>query len=367
MESVAKERNLKLKNGLWVCDIAVGGRRVRQVVGTSKAQARDALTKIRSRLLDEKNELRKRAGKDERIAFAKFADEFMKTYSKPNKKSWRRDEVSLVHLKDHFKGQTLQDIMAEEVERYKAKRRDEAASPATVNRELACLKTLLTKAVEWGKIDRNPAARVRKFPERNIRERILTRDEIQLLLAAAAPHLRPILVVALGTGMRRGEILCLRWRSVDFSHGFILVEDSKSGKSRKVPVSSLVRESLKAMKPEGEFVFMNPNTRTHVQDVKAAFRGACQRAALKGVTFHSLRHTAASAMIEAGVDVVTVGRILGHSSIVMTQRYCHPTPENMKLAVEKLADAVGPSQLVTKDVMERETGIQTGTPSYVEN
>ena len=130
----------------------------------------------------------------------------------------------------------------------------------------------------------------------------------------------------------------LRWRDVDFVKGFILIEDSKSGKARKIPMNGLILDLLRDMKGESDFVFPNAETKTHVLDVKTAFRGACRRAGITGLRFHDLRHTAASRMIEAGVDLVTVSRILGHASIQMTMRYAHPTPENMRLAVEKLSD-----------------------------
>jgi len=151
-------------------------------------------------------------------------------------------------------------------------------------------------------------------------------------------ELRPALIVALNTGMRKNEILSLRWRDVDFVKGFIHIADSKSGRSRDIPMNGLVFETLHAMARQREFVFENRETRTRIMDVKTAFHGACRRAEIKGVRFHDLRHTAASRMVEAGIDLVTVSKILGHSSIQMTMRYAHPTPENMRLAVRKLGE-----------------------------
>jgi integrase len=207
---------------------------------------------------------------------------------------------------------------------------------------------MLSKAVDWDKLRVNPAGKVKKFREAPARERILDAAEARRLIDCAGPGLRPVLVIALNTGMRRGEILSLRWRDVDTVKGFILIGDSKSGRSRKIPMNGAVFEALASLKQSGEFVFQNGSTDSHVLDVKTAFHGACRRAkkdpedekdpGIQGLRFHDLRHTAASRMVAAGIDLVTVSKILGHSSITMTMRYAHPTPENMRLAVHKLGE-----------------------------
>jgi integrase len=247
------------------------------------------------------------------------------------------------------------DIGAEEVERFKAQRKGETVvrfrakkktltSPATVNRELACLKTVFNKAVEWGRLENNPIRRVRKFKESNPREQILSAAEALSLVENAAPSIRPILIVALHTGMRRNEILSLKWKNIEFAREYILIEDSKSGRSRKVPMNAAVLEALRARPRDSEFVFFNPETKDHIKDIKTALRAACRRAEIKGRRLHDLRHTAASKMIEAGVDLVTVSKILGHASIQMTMRYAHPTTENMRRAVERLAEILNPTR-----------------------
>ncbi len=339
MREPKKERNLKQIEGKWYVDFTFHGRRIRQFAGLTKDQARNVLAKLRIDKLDESLGF-KRPGSDEPIPFDKFSKDFLELYSKQNKKSWRRDEASIKVLKHFFRGAALQEIGPEQVERFKAKRKADV-SPASVNRELACLKTIFAKAVEWGKIPENPVKAVKKFKENNVKERILNGAEARKLLECAAAGIRPVLIVALNTGMRRNEILSLKWRGVDFVKGFILIEDSKSGKSRKVPMNAAVFETLKALPRSSEHVFFNPETKDHIKDIKTAFRAACVRAEIKGLRLHDLRHTAASKMIEAGVDLVTVSRILGHSTIQMTMRYAHPTPENMRRAVEKLGEILG--------------------------
>jgi integrase len=237
----------------------------------------------------------------------------------------------------------LNDIGPQLVENYKAKRkaditpRKTIVTEATINREIALLKTIFNKAVEWGKIDVNRLAKVKKFKENHNKDmRILKDHEAIRLINSANSHLKPILIIALNTGMRRGEILSLKWEHVNFKKGLIFIKNSKSG-DREIPMNYMVFETLKELPQDHEYVFFNPKTETHIKDVKNSFKVTCKNANINSLRFHDLRHSAASRMIQAGVDLVTVSRILGHSSIQMTMRYIHTTTEIMRDAVEKLA------------------------------
>jgi integrase len=200
------------------------------------------------------------------------------------------------------------------------------------------------RAVEWGKIEFNPILKVKKFREPDGRERILTAEEMRCLIDAAPAHLKPVLVIALNTGMRRNEILSLKWANINPGQRFIFIGDSKSGKSRKVPMNGMVIEAFKQIPRNSEYVFFNPETKGPIKDVKTAFKSACGKAKINGLRLHDLRHTAASRMVEAGIDLVTVSKILGHSSIQMTMRYAHPTPENMQRAVDSLEKCFNPGE-----------------------
>jgi integrase len=361
-----KDRNLKFQDGKWYIDFTSQGKRIRQFGGYTKEQARNTLAKIRIEKLDEKLGFKK-PEKSEPVPFEEFADDFLEDYCKQNKRSWKRDEFSLNSLKEFFKGNTLQNIGAEKIERFKAKRKAEV-SPSTVNRELACLKTLFNKAVEWEKIEKNPAVTVKKFREPNARERILSPEEARHLIECASPGLRPVLIVALNTGMRRNEILSLKWEDVDFGKSFVLISNSKSGKSRKVPMNATVYETLRALpQASSDYVFFNSETKTHIKNIRTAFLSACRSAEIKGVRLHDLRHTAASKMIEAGADLVTVSKILGHASIQMTMRYAHPTPDNLRLAVGRLGEILGPPRQKVDMPSETAVEIKSVTPSTLSN
>jgi len=326
------------KNGKWIIDFTYKNRRVRRVIGDSKKDAESAMIRIKNDILTEKYGFARRK---KQILFEYFANEYFELHSK-EKKSCETDKFHIARLKSFFNGKTLSSITPDLIERYKSKRKQEV-SGATVNRELACLKSMFSKAIDWGKADQNPVKKVEFFKENNVKERILTDEEIKQLLETASisdsVYLKLFLIVALNTGMRRSEILSLKWENLNFAKRFILIEDSKSGRSRKVPMNEIVIDSLKIVDKIDKYVFFNSKTKTRIKEIKTSFITACKRAEIKGVNIHALRHTSATKMInDAGVDVVTAGKILGHSSIKMTLRYCHPSEETMHRAVEKLGE-----------------------------
>jgi len=330
-----KDRNLKFIDGKWYVDFTFNKKRIRAFGGYTKDQARNTLTKMRMEKLNEKMGFKKQEKKPE-ISFEKFADEFIELYAKQNKKSWERDEWSLKNLKPFLKNKMLREIGPELIENYKVKRKTKV-SEATINREIALLKTIFNKAVEWGKIDANPLSKVKKFKENHLKDmRILKDEEALKLIDSANSHLKPILIIALNTGMRRSEILSLKWEHLNFKIGLISVKDSKSG-DHEVPMNYMVFDTLKELPQNHEYVFFNPKTKTYIKDVKNSFKAACSNAKIEGLRFHDLRHSAASRMIQAGVDLVTVSRILGHSSIQMTMRYVHSTTDIIRDALDKLA------------------------------
>ena len=348
--------------GKWVIDFTCRGKRITRVIGPSKREAEAALAAMKADIMREKYGFGRVR---QEVLFESHSSEYLEIYAKQNKRSWARDETSIDHLKRFFRGRNLSDITPELIEKYRQARRAEGIAPATANRELACLKTIFAKAVEWGKTEINPAQKVKKFREPSSRERILTEDETRRLLPASSPELRPILITALGTGMRRGEILGLRWTDLDFTRGIISITSSKSGNGRKVPMSGAVAAALGAIPHRGEYVFHNPKTGTHVKDIKTAFRAACARAkknpedkkdpGIVGVRFHDLRHSFASHALELGADIMTVSRILGHSSIMMTAKYLHPSGESMRLAVEKMGEFMEQSREKVETSESRQT------------
>ena len=154
-----------------------------------------------------------------------------------------------------------------------------------------------------------------------------------------SPHLKPIITVALNTGMRRAEILGLTWNQVDLEARMIKVERTKSGRVRYIPINDdLFKQILKLKSDNGEspFVFLNPETKRPFLDMKTPFKRACRISGIEGMRFHDLRHTFASRLIERGIDIETVRDLCGHSSIKVTERYVHTTDDRKRKAVETL-------------------------------
>lgn len=318
----------------WYLDINFEGRRIRRKIkgARTKTEAESALTAVNADILRGEFKFKQ----EKRILFEDFSKEYLE-YVKVNKKSWKRDLTSLKKLIPFFRGMLLSNLDTRKIEEYK-RERVAKVTPASVNRELACLKFMYSLAKKWKLVDENPVKEVKFFQERKLEMRILDKGEINRLIEITSDHLKPIIIIALNTGMRRSEIFNLRWNDIDFDKHFIFIKETKSGIARRVPMNSLVVNALKRIKRESEFLFYNPKTKNSIKDVKRSFKTACRKVGITDLRFHDLRHTAATYMVTGGIDLVTVSEILGHSDIKMTMRYAHPTPENRRRAVNVLAD-----------------------------
>lgn len=322
----------------WYIDFYMSGNRYKESVGpVNKTIAKEMLI-IRKREVIQGQYKPKAV----QVAFLKMKEQFME-YSKANKRpsSHARDESSMKHLEPFFAGKRLSDIAPFDIEKYKAQRQAAKAAPATINRELGCLRHMFNMAIKWGKAQKNPVAEVRFLKEPEEKTRILSHEEEAKLLEAVraghkAGHLEPIIIMALHTGMRKGEILRLKWADVDFVNGYITVRGTKTGQIRKVPMNRVLTETLKRVKrsPCCEYVFASGGK--PYGDVKTGWWTALESAGIKNFRFHDLRHTFGSRLGMAGVDIKTIQELMGHEDIKMTMRYSHPTPEHKRRAVEIL-------------------------------
>jgi integrase len=323
----------------YYIDYYFSGKRVRQKVGPNKKQAQAALAKIEASIAEGKFlDVRKAPPPKSLAALCK---EFLE-WSQANKRSWRRDELCVRHLRAFFGDCKVTDISAFQIEKYKQQRKQEV-SPRTVNIEIQCMSVMLNKAVRWGYLAANPATGVRKLQEPPARARYLGPEEVGRLLAACSDKLRPIVIVALHTGARRGEILGLRWEDLDLEQRTIRVADSKNGEARTVPMTDTVRKVLTAHEAarSGDCPWVFPSSAGGRRDnVNKAWQSARKRAGLGDFRFHDLRHTAASHLAMAGVDLRAIQEILGHKTFAMTLRYSHLSPQHKARAVLALDAAI---------------------------
>jgi site-specific recombinase XerD len=250
-----------------------------------------------------------------------------------------------------FPGKTLRQLQPGDIERYVAQRLQEAA-PASVNRELAFLKRIFNVAIADGYDDANPVQRVKLQKENNARTRFLTDEEEERLQVALRPEHWIAVEFALHTGLRQSEQFGLRWENVDFRNGTIKIARSKNGEMRHVAMNATVRSLLRGLPSRFRSAYVFPSSTLQSPQnarnfARRVFVPALRRAGIKDFRWHDLRHTFASRLVMAGVDLRTVQELMGHKTMAMTLRYSHLSPEHQLHAVEHL----------NRD----RTGINTGT------
>lgn len=305
------------------------------------------------------------------MTFADLADYYKKTYLvEPEYRDGRkiaglRSKYDLEHrlkaLKDYFGKKKLRAITHGELQRYKTHRlqtpvvvgrntrgtekkgkvRTRPRSVATVHRELSFMRRILNVARSSGWILRNPfemgESLIRPGDEKP-RERILTRAEEDKLLAECSgwtAHLRPIIICALDTGMRRGEIFKLKWADIDFRSGLITIQafNTKTMRERQVAMTTRLSEQLLAM---SEYASRSDLVFDITTSVKTAFNKLKKKVGLADLRFHDLRHTHATRLVSKQVPLSEVGRMLGHTQANTTFRYVNANVETARRAAAVL-------------------------------
>jgi len=295
----------------------------------------DALITLQNRVQREHDKLNGVVRLKKNVGFMEFAQSFLQDYLMTEReKSWKEESYRLNVCVGFFKNTPLRDISSQLIRKFKFDRLCAGNSKISVNRYRALLHKMFNIAIEEGYIQENPVSKVKRYSElENIRNRVLSEDEEHRLIAESSRRLEPILKVALNTGMRLGEILKLKWKNVDLEKEEIRVVEAKSGRSRKIPINStLYSELIKLKSKEGKDYRVFP-----FKSIRTAFTNACERAGIEDFTFHDLRRTFGTRLLERGVDIVTISRLYGHSSVLVTQRYLHPKDELSREAVELLA------------------------------
>ncbi len=348
----------------WYLDYYVDGKQIREPASKNEKRAEKMLAAVIADI--ERGEYRFKT--KHKIRFEDFADEYLE-YLKVNKKSWHRNKASLKSLVPQFKEMLLSKITPAHIEDYKRKRLyEDKVQPSTINRDLACLRHLFNIAKKLKGYDgENPVKDVDFFQERQRIPKILDRKEIERLIDASKDYLKPIIITALNTGMRRGELFNLRWNDIDYAEHFIFIKETKSGVMRKIPMNDLVAETLKNIKRESEFVFCNPKTKDRLTCIQRPFKAACRESGVPDLLLHDLRDNAATIMVMAGIDLVTVKEILGHSKIEMTMKYAHPTPENKRRAVNVLASIFEPGEKKLVTIRSQEPKSKEASPLLSRN
>lgn len=334
-----------LKNNEWCIDYRdARGKRYREKIGPNKRQAINVLHKRKVEIAEGKFFDRQ---KPITTIFDELAHAYL-AYAQHNKRSWMRDRDSIKKLVVTFGGTRIVEITPADIEQYKTIRRaahdmhSRYPKPATVNRELACLKHMFNVAMKGllhlpgGASIENPVSHVKRLYEDNIRDRVFTIDEFQRMLRCAPDYFKPILECAYYTAMRKGEILGLTWDKVDLHAGFIRLSqsDTKTSQRRDIPIGRELAATLKALfaafasrRRDQNVISISRSDHvfTHngkpVKSINRVFAKVCQKAGITDCVFHDFRHTAITNFRRAGVNDLTIMKITGHKTYAVYKRY----------------------------------------------
>lgn len=369
---------------------ALAGRGQWQTLGTPKehtpAKARELAAAVRgdvskAKALGQEDPLAARRARKQMPTFDTFVVKHWAPWAREHLRSADSAVASVeTILVPAFGTLTLRDITPFAVEKWRTTRL-RTVTASTVNRNTDDLKAILNKAVAWKLLATNPIASLRRLrvdkaraviryldgsEERRLLEALTSRDDrIRAersrtndwrtargyapwpAIGTYADHLHPFVLLLLHTGMRRGEAVALRWSDVNLPQTFVTVrgEIAKSGQSRVIPLNATIRDALQEWQRQhpdagqAELVFPSPKTDDVLKTIKTAWGRLLKAAQVQRFRVHDCRHHFASKLVMAGVDLVTVQSLLGHSDIRMTMRYAHLAPEHRAAAVAKLVSA----------------------------
>ncbi len=337
------QRKYKRTDKWSVYVVLPNGKRYRRTVGTKK-EAERVQRKLEAAIVEGKWELWLR----EDIAFSALVEEYLK-YSRTTKakSTSRADEYRInKHLLPHFGKIPLSQITPQMLESYKQKRVKEGASPNTVNHDLTNLSHMLKLAIRWGHIDKNIASSIERMKVTKNPPRFLSQEEVERFIKAAeGSYIHPLIVTALHTGMRKGELFNLKWMDIDFDQQIVTVQSksdwhTKNYKSRVIQLTPVLYEVLREHRERSEgvgseyvFTYCGKQLKSNI---KRSWSSVLEKADLEKVTLHSLRHTFASQLVMAGVSLREVQELMGHQSYETTLQYAHMAEDHSKKKVLQL-------------------------------
>lgn len=348
----------------WHYAFMLDGVRYRGSVKTARTKAQAEQAELQIRLKVYEGTYSKPRGN---ITMREFIEERYVPWAQVNKRSWKIDRSRLKPILAFFGNRRIGDINPSLVEKFKIERKNapierktkgnetkrKPRSIAAVNRELRLLSRVLRLAVDCGEATENACRKVSIFKGEQHRTRYLLPDEEDRLMAVLSDErspLRNMVVLAINTGLRVGEIFKLKCDHVDFHRDVLHVKGTKTDEDREVPLNDVTRRLLGelvsvARGQDTEHVFTNPHTNARYTTVKTAWLTACQRAGIKDLRFHDLRHTFGTRAADAGVPLNAIRDVMGHKTTAMTERYAHATDEGKRRAVEAVQSASSSSRL----------------------
>lgn len=278
----------------------------------------------------------------EDYTFGDLMGKYLEEYSSVNKArtSHKRDKSLANHLLTSFKDTHILRITPAMISEYKVHRRQEGASPRTINYELTLMSHAFNIAIrEWGWLHDNPVIRVKKYRVNTTIERWLTCEEEERLLSVSAKWLQEIIIFAIHTGLRQSEILDLKWSRVDLFRRTIIISEQKNRGVDTLPLNEtamgVLVERQRQRLPQCDYVFPSNNqTRINNRNLYRAFVIATDRAQVHNFRFHDLRHTFATRLVQSGVGIYEVQRLGRWKNTSMVMRYAHHNSETLRPSIE---------------------------------
>ena len=259
--------------------------------------------------------------------------------------NWWKEEIGPFYLSKITPAvisECKEKLLTAKLGKGKSRSRGKTRSPSTVNRYMAAMSHVFTVAVkEWQWVEVNPFTRVSTLKEPGGRVRFLSDEERKSLLAACErdPVLYTIVVIALSTGARKGEIIGLRWSDVDINRGMITLDETKNGERRSLPLTGHALDQViaigKIRRLDTPLVFPSIKPEKPI-NIDRAFRSALEEAKIEDFRFHDLRHSAASYLAMNGASLAEIADVLGHKTLQMVKRYSHISDQHTASVVEKM-------------------------------
>jgi integrase len=308
--------------------------------GTTKREAKKYEATWKTSLYNESNSLKEIP----QIKFEDFLVKYFLPYSEENKKSFERDLIVCKFALEFFKGKNLRDIKPFDIEDFKVQRmktptqHDTPRKPATVVREMAVISKIFSLALNNDYVDYNPCQRVEKPKFHNVgRRKLKDGDDEKFFAAFESEWAFDICQVIINTGLRQCDATGLLWSEIDWEAEEIRLLQGKTGREVVIPINGTVKKILQRRftKRNCELVFPSPKSGERGYSVKTAIKGAVKRSKVSRVTVHDLRRTAATRLLDAGADHITIAAILGHTDLRMILRYAQSSKAKRK-AVKSL-------------------------------
>ena len=341
---IGNVRLFQRTNGRWYVRFTLNGKR--RMLSTGETDKTHALLKL-GEIVKQAN-LKDSLGSETKPinTFAELVKEYT-PYAKINKSAStvEREKYTRRILLRSFGKKKLSEITRKDVDTHAQQRRRELA-PGSINRELSLLKNMLDMAVEWGCLESNPARKVKQLKEPPGRIKWLNDSELERLLDACKLSTNPILyqivLTALNTGMRKGELQRLTWDDIDFERRIITVKQSKNNETRYIQISKGLLPVLKGLlleRPHSHYVFSKTNG-TAYGNWRRSFETVCKQAGIKDFHFHDLRHCFGSYLGMAGYNSYTIMALMGHKTPAMSARYTHISEVQLRAAVDEIGAKV---------------------------